>query len=191
MDPLEQLGREVGRAIGEGPGPERRRSQRRAAAQLTTGPIGHDPWRRWVWPLATVAAALLIVWLGRRAPESAGLTARIGDRPFAAGAWLAAEDRPLTLEFGEGSSVIVTPQAAARLVAVEDAKVVLHLERGALELAVKPTPGRAWQVAAGPFAVEVTGTVFTVEWQPEPRTVSASSSRNGACPRMIRSRASR
>ncbi len=174
MDPLEQLTREVRRSIGEGPGPERRRQQRRAAARLTAAPRGHDQWRRWALPLAAVAGVMLWVWLGRAAPEIGSLGARVGDRPFAAGSWLAAEDESLTLEFSERSRVVFAPQAAARLVRADAERVALNLERGRLEILVVAGPARTWSVAAGPFVVEGQKAGFTVEWQPQPRTLTVT-----------------
>lgn len=174
MDPLEQLTREVRRSLGEGPGPERRRQQRRAVTRLGAGPIGHDRWRRWALPLAVVAGALLLVWLGRGGPELGALEARVGDRPFAAGAWLAADAEPLTLEFSGRSRVVFAPHAAARLARADDAQVVLSLERGQLDLVVVADRGRTWAVAAGPFTVEVTGTRFTVAWEPQPGALTVA-----------------
>lgn len=174
MDPLEQLTREMRQALGEGPGPARRRQQRRAAARLTAGPKGHVPSRRWALPLVAVAVVLLLVWLGRAAPGTGSLEARLGDRPFAAGSWLAAESESLTLEFSERSRVVFAPQAAARLVRAEPGQVALTLERGQLEVQVSAAPSRMWSVAAGPFAVEGTGARFTVEWQPQTRTLTVA-----------------
>lgn len=174
MDPLEQLTREVRRSIGEGPGPERRRQQRRAAARLTAARWGHDPWRRWALPLAAVAGVLLWVWFGRTVPEIGSLEARVGDRPFAAGSWLAADADSLTLEFSARSRVVVAPQAAARLVRDDAERVALHLERGRLEILAVADPARTWSVAAGPFVVEGQKAGFTVEWQPQPRTLTVT-----------------
>lgn len=171
MDPVERLAREVGRELGEGPGPERRRSQRRAAARLGAGPHGHVPWTRSVVSLGLVAGALLLIWFTRQPTASPPLTARIGDLPFAAGAWLAAEDQPRTLEVSDRSRVRFAPGSAARLVRLGAEEVALDLEYGRLDASVVPSPGRAWRVAAGPFSVDVTGTIFTLEWRPEPRTL--------------------
>lgn len=174
MDSLERLAREVGGAIGEGPGPERRRQQRRAVARMTAGPIAHVPWTQWGLSLALVAGALLLVWFWRGAAAEGSLSARFGDRPFAAGAWLAAEREPVTLELSDRSRVVFAPAAAARLVRVDAQTVALNLERGSLELAVVAAPTRVWQVAAGPFAVETTGARFSLEWQPQPLALAVA-----------------
>lgn len=174
MDPLEQLGREVRRSLGEGPGPERRRRQRRAVARLTTSSQEHVSLRMWMVPLLAFAGALAALWFARPAPAPAPLAAHVGDRPFAAGAWLSAGADPLTLELAGPAQVVFTPQTAARLVRADDSEVALSLERGQLELAVTPDPQRRWSVAAGPFTVEVTGTIFTVEWQPQARTLAVA-----------------
>jgi TolA-binding protein len=121
-----------------------------------------------------MAVALLLMWLGRAGPEMAALEARVGDRPFAAGSWLAAEGEAMTLEFSERSRVVFAPQAAARLVRADSEQVALTLERGQLEISVMADASRTWQVLAGPFAVEGTGTIFTVEWQPQARTLTVA-----------------
>jgi TolA-binding protein len=176
MEPLEQLGREVARTLGEGPGPQRRRGQRRAVARLTRLPEGHGAWRRWLAPLA-VAAALLCLWLVREGGREAPLTAQVGERPFAAGAWLAATHEPLTLAFSDRSRVVLAPRASARLVHVDAGRVELGLERGRLDLDVAHLPDRTWRVVAGPFTVEVLGTAFSVEWRPEQLTLTVAVTR--------------
>lgn len=172
MDPLERLAREVGRSIGEGPGPERRRQQRRAVARLTAAPPEPVSWARWALPLAAVAVAVLL-WIGRDT-GAGSLAARVGERAFMAGSWLAAEDEPLALEFSDRSRVVFAPEAAARLVRVEVDAVTLSLERGQIELAAVADPARAWHVAAGPFTVEATGTLAAIAWQPQPRTLTVT-----------------
>lgn len=176
MEPLEQLGREVARTLGDGPGPQRRRRQRRAVARLTTLPERHGAWRMWFAPLA-VAAALLCLWLVRPGGRDAPLTAQVGERPFAAGAWLSARQEPLTLAFSDRSRVVLAPRAAARLVQVEAARVELGLERGRLDLDVAHMPDRTWRVVAGPYTVDVLGTAFSVEWQPEQLTLTVAVTR--------------
>lgn len=172
MDPVERLALDVGRELGEGPGPERRRAQRRAAARLGEGSIGHVSWTRSALPVALVVAALLLVWFTRLPTPAPSLTARSGDRPFAAGAWLAAEREPLTLELSDRSRVVLAPGSAARLVSLDPDEVALNLEYGQIEAAVTPDRARTWRVATGPFSIDVTGTRFTVEWRPEPRTLA-------------------
>src|SRR5258705_2575499 len=44
--------------------------------------------------------------------------------------------------------------------------VIAHGERGRAELDIVPRSGKRWQVGAGPFLVQVTGTRFDVEWDP-------------------------
>lgn len=176
MDPLEQLTREVARTIGDGPGPQRRRRQRRAVARLTRAPARPVSWTRWSAPLA-VAAALVCLWFARDVARAPSLTAQVGERPFAAGAWLAATQEPLTLELSDRSRVVLAPHASTRLVQLAGDRVELGLERGRLDLDVSPQPGRTWRVTAGPFAVDVLGTAFSVEWQPESRTMTVAVAR--------------
>lgn len=170
MDPLEQLSRDVARALGDGPDPQRRARQRRAVARLSRAPRpAHRGW--WVAAVA-VAAVLALLWV--RGPAPAPMVATVDARPFAAGAWLAAAGEPRTVEFSDRSRVVVAPGAATRLVRAEPQRVELNLERGALDLDVVHDPARAWSVVAGPFTVEVAGTALTVDWQPQTLTLGVA-----------------
>lgn len=171
MDPFKQLTREVRGAIGEGPGPERRRRQRRAVARLAASPKGHVPSTRGWMPLVAAAGALLLVWmLARGAPELRPPAAAVDDRALMAGAWLAAEAEPVTYDLAERSRVVLSPRSAARLVRADADQTRLSLERGELEIAATAA-SHVWNLDAGPFTLEAIGARCTVTWQPGTLTI--------------------
>ena len=91
-------------------------------------------------------------------PTSAG---RVGE-------WIAAPvETALPLRFSDGSRVVLDPRSRARVTASFAAGAQLTIERGSLDAAVVHRQGTRWRVDAGPFAVHVTGTHFTVRWDPE------------------------
>jgi ferric-dicitrate binding protein FerR (iron transport regulator) len=75
------------------------------------------------------------------------------------------------LHFSDGTEVELRAEAAANLVDVTARGATLALERGAAQFRVMPLPGAHWAVAAGPFRVDVKGTVFDLEWAPKPGTL--------------------
>ncbi len=88
--------------------------------------------------------------------------------PIPSTEWLSASaDEALTHRFDDGSRLILDPGARARVTESEDQKVMVLLERGRAKFYV--TPGRTtdWRVSAGPYDVNVKGTVFTTTWNPE------------------------
>ena len=72
------------------------------------------------------------------------------------------------LHFSDGTEVELGTDAAANLVDVTARGATLALEHGAAQFRVMPLPGAHWAVAAGPFRVDVKGTVFDLEWAPKP-----------------------
>jgi hypothetical protein len=173
MGSLEQLTHEVARTIGDGPDPGRRARQRRAIAQLSRRPRPRaHAW--WFVPL-TISVLLLLAWSGRLTPRSP--TAWSGDRPFAAGAWISAADEPLRVDFADRSHVSLAPGAATHLVEADPHRVQLALDHGRLDVTVEPDTTRAWLVVAGPYTVAVTGTEFSVDWQPPTLTVAVTRGR--------------
>jgi FecR protein len=83
----------------------------------------------------------------------------------------APDDAHLPIRFSDGTSVDLEPGARARVVAVGRAGAEIVIESGRAHVDVVPVryrvPGESpWRVSLGPFAVEVKGTRFDVEWQP-------------------------
>lgn len=180
-DPIEHLGREVGRVLGDGPGPMRRQRQRDAVARLTRSTRArprHEIW--WLVPL--IAAALVVVFAARHPPTlSSPVTARIGQQAVMVGAWLTAPEREaLIVDFSDRGRALLAAGTAGRLVRAEPTRVELNLERGAVTLYVHPVPGREWFVTAGPFTVELTDAESRVTWTPDTRTFVVEVQRGSA-----------
>lgn len=69
--------------------------------------------------------------------------------------------------FEEGTKFTLASGARARLRSVDARGARLGLERGKASFHVTPDVNRRWEVEVGPFLVEVKGTVFDVNWNPE------------------------
>jgi ferric-dicitrate binding protein FerR (iron transport regulator) len=72
------------------------------------------------------------------------------------------------LHFSDGTEVELRSNASAHLLDVQVRGATLALDHGAARFRVVPLPGAHWVVWAGPFRVEVKGTVFELEWAPQP-----------------------
>jgi len=72
----------------------------------------------------------------------------------------------MELAFNEGSRFSLAPGTRGRLRTITAEGVHLALDQGAASLRITPSHERRWWVEAGPFVVSVTGTDFTVTWDP-------------------------
>lgn len=72
-----------------------------------------------------------------------------------------------TLTFSEGTVAAVGAKSRAVISQLGQHGATLTLVQGVLNLRVTKRPRAAWRVEAGPYLVEVTGTVFDVHWQQE------------------------
>jgi TolA-binding protein len=119
-------------------------------------------------PAVAVAVALAIRPGPAEAP--AGFTVGRGGAPGVVGAPLVAQEAPLPLRFAAGpavtAEVTLAPRAAARVAALGRRGSRLVLAGGRADVHVVPRPHARWEVQAGPFAVLVTGTRFSVGWEP-------------------------
>jgi transmembrane sensor len=111
--------------------------------------------------IATMAA-LALPWAlpklgGGASFEVSGVPGRVGH-------WVSAKERPVALQFSDGSSVGVEPGARVRVTSVDEQGAEVVLESGHAEFAIVHRSQTRWSVAAGPFSVRVTGTRFRVEW---------------------------
>jgi len=99
-----------------------------------------------------------------RSATAAGATAvagKVGD--VVAGR---AGDDPVPLRFSDGSSILVAREAAVRIVATDARGATARLERGNADVSVRHADRTRWRFDAGPFRVLVTGTRFSLGWQP-------------------------
>ncbi len=167
MSMFRELGREVA-------GDQERRSRQLDITALQAGlahAVARLPRRRAVrrsgFALAActsaAAAGLALVWYEQHpTPEFwvAGNLVSAHDR-----AWISAPpDSVVPIDFRDGSRVMLTNGAQARIAKVERNETKIELERGRAELDIVPRPGKHWQVDVGPYVIKVTGTRFDVEW---------------------------
>jgi ferric-dicitrate binding protein FerR (iron transport regulator) len=66
--------------------------------------------------------------------------------------------------FSDGSKLTLLPGGRGRMRALHADGADIGLEEGRASLEVVHRPGTRWSVAAGPFAIQVTGAAFDVRW---------------------------
>jgi TolA-binding protein len=185
---LEQLGERVAIAL-EGAAPERAlaiEAARRGFLQherSTRARSAFVPGRMLAWAGAAVivaSAAAALLALRRAAP----LTFAVNGAAGTAKSWLAAPaSSPLQLQFSEGTKIRLEAEARAKVSELDAHGASLALEGGHLHAEVVHLANAAWRVEAGPFTVNVTGTVFDVNWEPNSQELVVSVSRGSVAVR--------
>jgi len=114
------------------------------------------------------AAAGLALFLGRDARRALEFHVEGRKTEGAESAWISAlNDEPLPIAFSDGSRVVLWDRARARVVRLAKTGADVAVEQGRAEIAIVPRDGNHWRVDLGPFVVQVTGTRFDVEWDPD------------------------
>jgi ferric-dicitrate binding protein FerR (iron transport regulator) len=121
--------------------------------------------RAWLLAAAAVAAVALIVALLRPRPDLG--YALLGGRIDGGYVQTSGKGADATLRFSEGSEVVLEAGSRARIAELTPRGAHLILEGGAARLSVSHLPRADWSVQAGPFRVDVIGTVFDVRWSGE------------------------
>jgi transmembrane sensor len=81
--------------------------------------------------------------------------------------WVAAtKESALPLRFSDGSEVTLAAAARARIVNRTEAGASVAIERGQLHAKIRHRTDTAWRFEAGPYDVRVTGTAFSLSWDP-------------------------
>ncbi len=128
------------------------------------------------WSLIGAAAllssvvALLVISLSRQGaptPTPPALAYRLEGGELLEGGYLRESGHAgIRLLFSEGSRLDFTPGTRGRLRNVDATGARVAIEQGTASFRVTPSADRRWWVEVGPFLVTVTGTVFTVDWDP-------------------------
>lgn len=122
--------------------------------------------------LLAVALAPVVVAVGvffSTRPEEPALLMFVAGAPSTPGASVAADTGPLVVSFSDGTTLQVSPHGRARVAGVSGRGARVELEAGALDATVTHRERSAWTVLAGPYQVHVTGTAFSVTWDPSLR----------------------
>jgi TolA-binding protein len=128
------------------------------------------------WSLAGVAVALCTLvalqlasvfrgrWPAREVPT---LAYRIDGGSVLKGGYLRESGHAgMNVVFNEGSSLALASGSRGRIRIVDRDSAHVAIERGSGSFQVMHNSNRRWLVDVGPFLVTVTGTVFTVSWDP-------------------------
>jgi TolA-binding protein len=118
---------------------------------------------------ATAVAAAVLVWY--RLPISFQVDSDAGPSAVAGNAGDLIEANaavPTAVRFSEGSSIVLERGGRLRVLSLESNGARVLVEKGAADVAIahRRGPGK-WRFEAGPVTVNVTGTRFRVDWNPE------------------------
>jgi ferric-dicitrate binding protein FerR (iron transport regulator) len=140
-------------------------ARRRFRAEFARRPLQARKTKMWV-ATGAVAATVAAVLVGRSFVRPPALTFDV-DMPI-----VAEQDYLLVpstapsghVSFSDGSRLTLAPGGRGRIVALHADGAEIGLEDGRASLEVVHRAGTHWTVAAGPFAISVTGTAFDVRW---------------------------
>jgi hypothetical protein len=119
-------------------------------------------------------AAVVTVLSWRFSASSVPLIFKVGQRAVEGriGIYYSAQaHQELALRFSDGTLIALDPGASARVQRTDPQGATVSLESGSARVKVVPRSRALWQIAAGPYVVEVTGTAFRISWGPETRVL--------------------
>jgi hypothetical protein len=117
--------------------------------------------------LAGVATAVVMLL-----PREPSFEAHFRGTGVLADAPLVADERASTLDFSDGSQVVLEPRARATLSELGPSRAGLRVDRGKISASIHKHAGMTWTISAGPYAVHVVGTEFSVEWSAHERALA-------------------
>jgi transmembrane sensor len=162
---LERLGSDTARAL-ELVAPERAAAIERARYAFLHRPEPSiRPRQRWNVALAFAVAAVVIALFGvlRTKPP---LSFRVDTRGGRTNDQISALEQPVVLAFSDGTALTLSPASRAHVVSLAEHGANIALESGSLDASVIHTGVSSWLLSAGPFSVRVTGTKFSLSWDP-------------------------
>ncbi|HVV52105.1 MAG TPA: FecR family protein, partial [Polyangia bacterium] len=171
---LESLMRDVGRIV-EG---EARRQNIAPQVQARLAARHLRPSRsatavRWTFALGGVAACAAAAVLVLR-PFPISYTVAGGGAGAVGAPLVASAASPLDVRFSDGSSVTIPPRAAAHVDALDRDGATVAIEDGTLEVSVIHRAHTRWQVRAGDYRIQVTGTRFAAGWDRSSRALTVT-----------------
>lgn len=165
---LSKLGAEVIARLGDGPSQGEVMEQRRRFLLAAK----HQTPARWRMAITVVAAAAAVIGIGfwgLSLVQGGNIPFWIGgtETPGVEGQWVeAGAVKTVSIHFEGGSEFVLDKNGAARVVAANHEKVIFDLSQGRVKCRVNGNGKTGWIVRAGTYRVRVTGTEFSVNWDP-------------------------
>jgi hypothetical protein len=78
----------------------------------------------------------------------------------------APENASIPVRFSDGTQIEIAPRSRMRVMSVGRSDVRMVMDSGQADFSVVHAEDRHWELRAGPFAVNITGTRFDVAWDP-------------------------
>jgi hypothetical protein len=162
----EEVGEKVASALGEGPNRATLAAQRVRIMEMAQASFRPRPGPNLralalaLVPVAVVAAAIALFVTRDRAFDAHfhGVGVEVDAR-------IVANDGLFEpLDFSDGSRITLEPRAAATLSELTPKHAGLRVDGGRVLANIRKHPGVTWTVSAGPYAVHVVGTRFSVAW---------------------------
>jgi hypothetical protein len=162
----EEVGETVASAFGEGPSRATLGAQRVLVIEMAQRSFRERSRpSAWTYALALLPVALAVVAVVAFARAPRTLEASFRGAPIAVDARLRAPEKTASsLDFSDGSQVSFEQNTRVTLSTLRPDHAALRLEAGRMSASIRKHPGMSWTVAAGPYAVHVVGTRFSVEW---------------------------
>jgi len=133
-----------------------------------SAPSARPAWRmRWLAAALALGALVFAVAWGTRGPETTNLSFSVAGAPGTPESWLTVPDgASSSMSFSDGTQMWLSAGTRARVGALGSHGAEVHIERGGAHVAVVHRDETAWRFEAGPYDVFVTGTEFSVSWDP-------------------------
>jgi hypothetical protein len=112
--------------------------------------------------VGALAAAVPIGWTVYR--RATALTFEVVHGTMAASGEVRTADQDTRIHFSDGSELVLGPEARTQVRDLNANGGRVELTQGRARAYFVPRPHARWQVAAGPYVVLVTGTMFDVQW---------------------------
>jgi transmembrane sensor len=150
-----------------------------AVRQRLLGYDGHGRARSRWWlaikrslSFAAMLGVLGVVLASTRLLRPAPLKVSANRQAVSVGDWIRVRSVAVPLVFSDGTTITLDPGSRARLEAVDAAGARLAIETGHADVKVVPGRDGRWHLSLGPFGVDVTGTQFDINWNPEAEELS-------------------
>lgn len=125
--------------------------------------------------LMAAGAVLAVLWYRAPEPLHFEVVSRGSSSAGEEGSWLSASPgEAVDLRFSDGSRVSLAERSRARVIELGAEGADLVVENGKVQLDIVSRRESQWQLSLGPFRVQVTGTRFDVDWQPDAERLMVS-----------------